>query len=272
MDLTQEQTPRFRTTHRREFAPTARSAVHAAREALVRDYGLTLPQICEAAGFSMSMVVRYALGLSAAEGRVCAMVEDTLHGCIALATLRHLVNAGSEGCAVLLCPADAQSTALRQQLTPLERMGVTIADAAPPFANEEFTSFVTSFHNILCGWLSAGEELSPAHVELHQVLNELHTPVHTVESPPGIHADTGEHHPSALYASSTISLGMVLPGLFHGREFVGRHYLCDISLPPAIYDSYAPELRGVFSDQPVVQIFPLLSADPVEVPDSTPQP
>jgi hypothetical protein len=54
-----------------------------------------------------------------------------------------------------------------------------------------------------------------------------------------------------------LSLGAPLKGLNPGKNYVGRHYLCDISFSHAIYQKHGGDLSGFFSDQPVIQIYPL---------------
>ena len=222
---------------------------------LIDELGISRVQRIEAASYSMAMVVRYALGLSATGGKVTALVGDSLAGGVALATLRHLVNAGAEGCVLCLSPIAELSPVLREQLAPLERMNVSIThctDAAPGSSTH---TTIESSHNVIVGLFEASETnalLGP----LVTLLNELHTPAHAIEAPLGVDPGTGAAA-TPLFASSTLSLGAPLVGLSAGGEYVGRHYLCDISATADIYrQSATANLTSLFAEQPIVQIAP----------------
>jgi hypothetical protein len=88
------------------------------------------------------------------------------------------------------------------------------------------------------------------------VLNEGRTPVHAVELPGGIDPNSGKALGTSLFASSTLSLGAPLAGLSAGRDRVGRHYVCDVSLSKDLFDRAGVPWSPIFAEQPVVQIFP----------------
>jgi hypothetical protein len=70
-------------------------------QSLLDHYGLHPTQLVEASSYSMAMVVRYALGLTADEGKVITLAANRPAGWVALATMRHLVTAGADGIVVL---------------------------------------------------------------------------------------------------------------------------------------------------------------------------
>jgi NAD(P)H-hydrate repair Nnr-like enzyme with NAD(P)H-hydrate epimerase domain len=237
------------------FSPAALSEMHRElRESLQLQPELT----AEAASFSMAMVVRAALGLSASGGKVCGLVKDSLAGLVALATFRHLVNAGAEAQVLFLPGERPPSPELLKQFHTLSTLGVTLPDAGDPAHMDSFTEFLKSAHNIIFGVYEPGVAPDEFLFGICELLNEERTPIHCIEAPPGIDVSTGAPHPSALYASSTLSLGAPLVGLNRGKNYVGRHYICDISFSRALYQSHGPDLTPLFSDQPVVQIYPLI--------------
>lgn len=212
--------------------------------------------ITEAASYSMAMVVRFALGLSASGGKVCAIAKDSLAGWVALATIRHLVNAGVEAQVLVVPEETGLSLEAGRQIDALRALGVALPDAGSGDAMDEFTAFLGQAHNILMGAYVPGNSPEEFLLGICDVLNEDRIPVHCVECPPGLDADSGIALPKALYASSTLSLGAPLRGLNPGKEYVGRHYVCDISFSQALYASVGADLRQLFSEQPVVQIYP----------------
>ena len=244
----------FRTESGLVFDGVSQCDLLAMRDRLEHEYGLIPAQICETAAFSHAMVIRFALGLKAADGEVCALVKDGLCGWIALAALRHLVNAGAKGNILLVGEGHGQE--LARQLKTLQRMGVQLDrwDAAQD--SPRFAVRLLACHNVICGLYTPGCSSSELMSSVIDTLNEVKTPVHALEAPLGIDVDTGVVLHTPLYASSTLSLGAALAGLCNGRDYVGRHYLCDLSIPPELYTTQGVNWSPLFAEQPVIRIFP----------------
>lgn len=222
---------------------------------LTSDFHVCPTQITEAASYSMAMVVRFALGLSATGGKVMAVADDCPAGWIALATIRHLENAGATTVATVAAEKSELSEALILQLSQLESIGVPVC-TLDDILGGNGQEMVEQCHNLLCGLTNLEVPISPKVNQLTRVLNEARTPVHAVLAPPGIDYDTGRALETPLYASSTLSLGIPLIGLNEGSQFVGRHYLCDISVPRSLSEELTGMNVGfIFEEQPVVQIF-----------------
>lgn len=222
------------------------------------ELGINRFQITEAASYSLAMVVRYALGLSATDGKVCAIVSDCLAGLTTLATLRHLVNAGANGILFSLKDPASYSEEFRAALKPLAGMGISLEVCGSVAAGSRANEVISTSHNVICG-LYGGVEDNQKLLEVINILNEVQTPIHVVESPLGIDPDSGEKQ-NPLFASSTLSLGAPLNGLNPADDCVGRHYLCDISLTKEIYSRSGDDLSKLFAEQPVTQISPVLPA------------
>ncbi len=249
----------FQTKQGIQFNGVSAAQLNALRSELREEYGILPLQTIEAASYSMAMVVRFALGLSAAGGKVCAVAKDSLAGCIALATVRHLVNAGASAQVLLLVEDPTKiSTELAQQALPLRKLQVPLPDLGAASEIDGFTEFLGSAHNVIFGTF-AHETVGDEFVQgLSDLLNEERTPVHCIEAPAGVNPDSGAAFITPLFASSTLSLGAPFAGLYAGREYVGRHYLCDVSASAQLYRKHqCDDLSSLFSDQPVVQIFPI---------------
>lgn len=252
-----ESTADFKTKAGLQFSGFSRESLQRMHEALSSEFGLTKDILAEAASYSMAMVVRAALGLSASGGKVCCVAKDTLAGYVALATIRHLVNAGVESQVLLLLDEGvAVSPELTLQVTALEKLGVTLPDPGNAAEMDAFTEFLKNSHNIIFGVYSPDAPADEFITAVSELLNEEATPVHCIEAPPGLNVEDGTAVAGALYASSTLSLGAPLRGLNQGKDFVGRHYVCDVSFSRALYTKYGADLTGLFAEQPVVQIFP----------------
>ncbi len=232
-----------------------------ARATLIHDVGISPEQMVEAASYSMAMVVRFALGLSADGGRVAALVRDNLAGHTALATIRHLVNSNSDAIVFYFGELpSAGSDALKRQLAPLEHMGVQVLPLNAA-SKAQALETIASCHNLLFGLCDIEDTGSFSQDkflrECSADLNEMSTPIHAVELPSGIHPTTGAATGEPIFASSTISLGAAVTGTYHAADNVGRHYVCDISLTKTLYTRLGIDSAGaLFAEQPVVQIFP----------------
>ncbi|MBX7138587.1 MAG: hypothetical protein K1X83_11455 [Oligoflexia bacterium] len=251
------QDPIFKTEQGLKFPGFSLAQLSAMRKAVELEYGLISPQLSEAASYSLAMVVRYALGLTAQDGFVGALAGDSFAGQVALATLRHLINSGAQGVVLLPRPHAALSPEVEMQLKPLRRLGVRIHEF--DFSESALggvVEVVQNCHNVMCG-LHCAAGLKPSDQDLLiDALNELSTPVHCIDCPPGVDPDSGKAQGSPLYASSTLSVGAPLAGLYFGSDFVGRHYLCDMSISAELYTANGFDISALFAEQPVLRIMP----------------
>jgi NAD(P)H-hydrate repair Nnr-like enzyme with NAD(P)H-hydrate epimerase domain len=244
----------FRTDTGAAFGGASAGEYAELYASLTGEYGISTLQICEAASFSMAMVIRVALGLSANEARVCALAADNLCGWCALATMRHLRNAGSECFIITDREVGAGSVEWSRQWQPLQKMGIN-AEFWPEFRPPDyFTDLMQSCHNIIFGLFNLARP--PAVEDLVGQLNEIQTPIHCIQAPLGIDIETGERGKHPLFAASTLSLGLPLSGLHAGRDYAGRHYLCDIALTREHYEKFGAT-APIFTEQPVIRILPV---------------
>jgi NAD(P)H-hydrate repair Nnr-like enzyme with NAD(P)H-hydrate epimerase domain len=256
METHDQPAPLFRTETECLFPGVSSSAFESMLRELVDGYGVSYAQMCEAASYSMAMVARVALGLTADRAIVGALVSDSLSGWVALAALRHLANAGSE-CHIITVKAPAQAGVdYRLQMKPLEKMGLAVHSWENPDQNTDLSQLISKCHALICGLFSLKGEQEPLYKNVIDLINELNTPVHCIQAPLGINCDSGARAGAAVVASSTLSLGVPLQGLHKAHDFVGRHYLCDISVTKELYLRQGGDLSPLFSEQPVIQIFP----------------
>lgn len=249
-----------------EFPGVKCDAMRGIRSELRDGLKLSDLQIAEGAGYSLAMVVRYALGLDASDGDVSLLIRNGLPGMVTLAGARHLKNAGCSIEIILIDPPEHLDTAMHDLLAPLLAMGSPVHQAAALFADETLKGRLASCHNAISGLFSIDAPDFAERTALTEMLNDIRTPVHVVECPSGIDPDSGAVITPPLYASSTLSLGLPLSGLLTGNEYVGRHYLCDISIPRAIYQRSQITSTTLFSEQPVIQIFPAQMLQQTEIP------
>ena len=212
-------------------------------------------QICESAGFSMSMVVRYALGLSAKDGRILVIPGDNLAGLVAIATARQLFNSGTEPIIIEIETTSQKSEIFQKCLQSLRRDGIILEKWTDRLLTPDFISLLSSCHNVICGLHDHRSQSWDTYSSLVEILNNQSIPVHAIHSPLGVDVNTGLRAATPLFASSTLSLGIPYCGLAVGHEYSGRHYLCDISVSRNIYKELNITDQYLFSEQPVIRIY-----------------
>jgi NAD(P)H-hydrate repair Nnr-like enzyme with NAD(P)H-hydrate epimerase domain len=213
---------------------------------------VSLTQVIEAAAYSLSMVVRHALGLSAQGGIISIIASNSIPGLVALQSARYLCHAGA---AVHVVTLDGEDTAQPKTISlfqtakqSLDALGVVLIDINS--VNRLRSWAVTGCEHSQHILIGCGKNASLKYLPALSLLNEAICPVHCVQLPPGTDGNTGATTEGAIFASSTLSLGVPLNGLATARDRVGRHYICDISLPTFLHDEHGVR-KALFHDQPV---------------------
>jgi hypothetical protein len=215
--------------------------------------GLAPLQVVEGCGFSMAMVVRFALGHSAAGGNITAFASDSVYGWTVLAAARHLLNAGSTLQIVIPGTRLPTSENGERLLRTLGARGAEIRLWDAPSWNA-VARIVESSHNVLCGLSDLKRELAYWTNEFTEHMNESHVPVHVVGAPTGLDLDGNTTSRARLYASSTLSIGLPLEPLSESPDLIGRHYLADAGWSIAAYRNVLFEGEPLFAEQPVVRL------------------
>lgn len=224
---------------------------------LQEEYGVTIPQVVEDASFSLSMVIRSHLGLSAENGYITVIAKDNLAGFIALATVRRLYNAGTNSNVILLKNGNNDfSKEFEDQAQAVSALNIDLMLLDLKENEKDITNLFSDSDNVLMGTYDENAKDDKDINFISDILNELSTPVHSIISPHGISDVDGKKNCSSpIYSSSTLSLGIPLQGLSFGDDYVGRHYLSEVSIPLNLSNEKANLPSNIFSEQPVCQIF-----------------
>lgn len=210
-------------------------------------------QAVETAGFSMAMVLRFALGHTASGGVLSVFAADSFFGWTAVAAARHLLNAGCELRVLLPQFTTDFSPLFTQLLTPLDQRGATLYGWSSPEWGE-IHGVVESSHAVLCGLADAQRVIAPFHNSFAIQMNESRVPVHCVGAPLGLSPEVTPGVGEKLFASSTLSIGVPLASLKNGSDMIGRHYLCDAGWSSNDYAQLGFTGRPFFCEQPVIQL------------------
>ncbi len=201
-------------------------------------------KVIESSAFSMAMVTRHSLGLRALKGSVVGLISDSISGAAAAATLRHLSSGGAKTKAFVI--SSTGNASLKTELDLCREAGVEVSSLIPK------ESDFTGCHSVIAGVFGGTNIESPYLTTLWESLNAMPLPVQSILPPI---PDSNAKVP-LIYAASTLFLGLPTDIPVHLKESLGRTYLCDISLPRIYSGSFGEETSGLFSEQPVVQIYP----------------
>ncbi len=164
-------------------------------------------------------------------------------GCV---VARYLAQAGAPVVVFLLGSRDQVSGDARVNLEILGRIGVEVVEVVTEADLNPALHRLAKAGLIVDALLGTGLN-SPVRgllAALIEKINHLRAPVLAVDIPTGLSADTGEVLGAALKAEVTVTygwpkLGQVLPP---GRDYVGRLYRVDISIPPELAQDVPVEL------------------------------
>jgi NAD(P)H-hydrate epimerase len=96
-----------------------------------------------------------------------------------------------------------------------------------------------------------------AESSLIQLANAALCPVLSLDVPSGLDAFTGEALDPCVEADATLTLALPKTGLHAegAEEYVGRLYLGDIGVPPAVYSAMGVDLpRGLFAEGEILRV------------------
>ena len=193
-------------------------------------------------------------------GEVAVVAGRGNNGGDGFVVARYLANAGIPVAVFLLGPRDRVSGDARVNLEILAHLGIEVAEVLTDADLNPVIHRLAKAGLIVDALLGTG--LNAPVQELMATLidrvNHLRAPVLAVDIPTGLSADTGEVLGVALKAQVTVTygwpkLGQVLPP---GRDYVGRLWQVDISIPPAfarevpVALAEAREMRALLPPRP----------------------
>jgi hydroxyethylthiazole kinase-like uncharacterized protein yjeF len=210
----------------------------------IQDLGIPSLVLMENAGRTTYQILRREFpGL---QGEVAVVVGRGNNGGDGFVVARYLANAGLQVGVFLLGPRDRVSGDAQVNLEILAGLGVAVkevlteADLNPALRRLGRAALIV---DALLG-TGLNSPVKGLMATLIERLNQLKVPVLAVDIPTGLSADSGEVLGVALKAEVTATygwpkVGQVLPP---GRDYVGRLWQVDISIPPSFVKGVRLEL------------------------------
>uniref|UniRef100_A0A7V4G7E4 Bifunctional NAD(P)H-hydrate repair enzyme n=1 Tax=Desulfobacca acetoxidans TaxID=60893 RepID=A0A7V4G7E4_9BACT len=213
----------------------------------IQDLGVPSLVLMENAGRGTYQVIRREFPHLA--GPVAVLAGRGNNGGDGFVVARYLANAGIPVMVFLLAARDQVQGDARVNFQILQGMGVEVAEVITEAHLNHLCQHLTQARLVVDALLGTGLN-SPVRGLMAQTinrLNQLAVPRVSVDIPSGLSADTGKPLGVCVEAQVTVTygfpkLGQILPP---GRDLVGRLWLVDISIPPALAQALKTELAEV---------------------------
>ena len=219
----------------------------ADQEAIV-GYGIDVLSLMENAGSGVASLARLLLGGSAVGKRVAVLAGKGNNGGDGLVAAKHLHNWGA-GVGVLLSDRGAMGPVPSRQLASAEKAGVPVYGAGGSLGGFDLLI------DALLGYNSRGNPREPVGGMILSA-NASGIPILAVDIPSGLDATTGEPNVPCVVATATLTLGFPKTGFLNPRcrQYVGKLYLGDVSLPLEVYRKRS-QTSTPFEKEPIVRIW-----------------
>ncbi|MGQ9689138.1 MAG: NAD(P)H-hydrate dehydratase [Desulfobaccales bacterium] len=222
---------------------TAEEMRHLDRRA-IEDLGIPSLVLMENAGRSTYQILRREF--PDLQGPVVVLAGRGNNGGDGFVVARYLMNEGIPVAVLLFAAKDQVGGDALVNLRLLEKMGLEVEEILGEDQLSAVTHRLSRAELLVDALLGTGLN-SPVRGMLAQVIarvNQSRPPVVAVDIPSGLSADTGEPLGEAVQAQVTVTYGLPKVGQIvpPGRDLVGRLWLVDISIPPALAQAVRTEL------------------------------
>jgi len=216
-------------------------------------YGLRLLQMMENAGRHLAHVARdRAMNRDLRDASVLVLCGTGGNGGGGLVAARRLHGWGAAVRVGTTKPRDAFTGLPAHQLSLLERIDVPVFRASP--------NALPDAEVLLDAIIGYGLNGAPRGdtADLIRSVHEHDGPTLSLDVPSGFSATTARPRTPTVRADATLTLALPKCGLDapEARAFVGRVYLADIGIPPALYDAIdgINNVTGLFSSNDIIPL------------------
>jgi NAD(P)H-hydrate epimerase len=215
----------------------------------IEEYGITVEMLMENASRQVAAACRVVLG-NVSGRRIVCLCGSGNNGGDALGAARRLHGWGADVTCVLATVPDRLRETARTQYDILRRIGVTVSGAED--ARFDGADLIVDG---LLGYSAKGAPLGEMET-LIRAADRSRVPIVAVDLPSGLDPDTGLPLGIAIRAACTVTLALPKTGLLvtAARNLVGELLLADIGIPPAAYDRFGIDARGVFAEGDMVRV------------------
>jgi NAD(P)H-hydrate epimerase len=222
--------------------------------AMIEDYQIDLPRMMENAGRNLALLAREKfLGGNPSDKGIAVLAGSGGNGGGAMVCARHLHNWGAKIQLFVTRPPEEMKEVPRQQLLILQKMGIPVMFDSPERPGGHYNLIVDG----LLGYTltSAPQDLV---AEMIRWANSRGISKLSLDLPSGLNPSSGKGFLPVVKATATMALALPKTGLraSSAREFVGKLYLADISVPPELYGQPPLSFRvpPIFTQSEIVEL------------------
>lgn len=225
---------------------------------MVEEIGVSILMMMENASRNIAVLARNLLGGSVKEKKIIILCGKGNNGGDGLGAARYLINFGANCKVFLSSEADKLSTEARTQFNVLKNINAetheygTFSDAYMT-GHLEYADLII---DALLGYNLKGDPKDPI-ANFIRLANKSNKPILAVDIPSGLEGNTGYSGNPTIRANTTITLALPKVGLLTdiAKEYVGKLYLADLSVPKKVYEKIGIEVPVIFEKEEVIEVF-----------------
>ena len=205
------------------------------------DWGIAPMQLMEVAGLQTARVAREILGPDLGGRAVCILAGKGNNGGDGLVAARRLAGWGAAVRVLTSLPLGEIAGLAAANLRPLLRDGVVVEAWSGTLPAADL------YVDALLGFGARGAPRGPIGAMIEALPGGAR--VLALDIPSGLDAATGEAAGACVTATATITLAVPKTGLLSpaAAPFVGRLWVADIGVPPALLAGMGVDVTGLFS-------------------------
>jgi NAD(P)H-hydrate epimerase len=213
---------------------------------MIEEYGILLIQMMENAGRNLAEMAGRILDGQLAGRRVAVLCGRGNNGGGGMVAARHLHNRGATVSVKLVGDPAGMKEIPSHQWGILQVMGLTQAD--DPTLTE--TDLIV---DAIIGYGLSGDPRGEAADWIRRT-NGAGRPILALDAPSGLDTTSGAPGDPCIKAMTTMTLALPKVGLLspEAATVVGKLYLADISVPPALYASLDLDVGPLFEDDVII--------------------
>jgi NAD(P)H-hydrate epimerase len=215
---------------------------------MIEEYGITLIQMMENAGRNLAELARRMLGGQVQGRQIIVLCGSGNNGGGGMVAARHLSNWGASVQVILATEPEGLKETPAHQLQILQAMRLDRND-------EPYLGKADLVLDAMLGYGITGDPRGSIADWIGRA-NHSGRPVLALDTPSGLDTTSGIPGKPCLRATATLTLALPKVGLLstEAKPFVGKLYLGDISVPPALYQKIGIFLDPIFISNTILPV------------------
>lgn len=220
-------------------------------------FGIQMIQMLENAGRNLTELARSMLKGNVEGKRIVVLVGAGNNGGGGMVAARHLHNGGARVTVIASFQEERLEGIPLQQWSILERMDVErilYSDSATPSCRSRIRKSAVVLDALVGYGLKGDPQGSTA--ELIRLANASRKRTISLDLPSGVEGTSGKPRNPSINAVKTLTLALPKEGLRTKqiKKKMGRLYVADIGVPPALYRKLKLEVPSMFGKSSIVEL------------------